>query len=63
MLDLRARMEEIYAQHTHQDLEQIHDDMERDRFFGAEEAVSYGLVDRVISQHELQKHASGFGAR
>ena len=56
-------MEEIYAQHTHQDLEQIHDDMERDRFFSAEEAVSYGLVDRVISQHELQKHASGFGAR
>ena len=63
VLDLRARVEEIYAQHTHQDLEQIHDDMERDRFFGAEEAVAYGLVDRVISQHELQKQASGFGAR
>ncbi len=62
VLDLRARVEEIYAQHTHQDLEQIHDDMERDRFFGAEEAVAYGLVDRVISQHELQKQASGFGA-
>ena len=61
VLDLRARVEEIYAQHTHQDLEQIHDDMERDRFFGAEEAVAYGLVDRVISQHELQKQASGFG--
>jgi ATP-dependent Clp protease protease subunit len=63
VLDLRERLEEIYAQHTHQDLEQIHDDMERDRFFSADEAVSYGLVDRVISQHELQKHASGFGAR
>jgi ATP-dependent Clp protease, protease subunit len=61
VLDLRARVEEIYAQHTHQDLDQIHDDMERDRFFGAEEAVAYGLVDRVISQHELQKQASGFG--
>jgi ATP-dependent Clp protease protease subunit len=63
VLDLRARVEEIYAEHTHQDLEQIHDDMERDRFFGADEAVSYGLVDRVISQHELQKQVSGFGAR
>jgi ATP-dependent Clp protease, protease subunit len=61
VLDLRARVEEIYAQHTQQDLDQIHDDMERDRFFGAEEAVAYGLVDRVISQHELQKQASGFG--
>jgi ATP-dependent Clp protease, protease subunit len=61
VLDLRARVEEIYAQHTRQDLDQIHDDMERDRFFGAEEAVAYGLVDRVISQHELQTQASGFG--
>ena len=46
VLDLRARTEEIYARHTGQDLERIHDDMERDRFFSAEEAVDYGLVDR-----------------
>ena len=60
VLDLRARTEEIYARHTRQDLERIHDDMERDRFFGAEEAVDYGLVDRVIAEHELQRRSSGF---
>ena len=62
VLDLRARTEEIYARHTGQDLERIHDDMERDRFFSAEEAVDYGLVDRVIAEHELQKTASGFAS-
>ena len=60
VLDLRARIEEIYSRHTGQDVERIHDDMERDRFFSAEDAVEYGLVDRIISEHELQTTASGF---
>jgi ATP-dependent Clp protease protease subunit len=29
----------------------VHRDMERDRFFKPEEAVEYGLIDRVISSH------------
>ena len=62
VLDLRARIEEIYARHTGQDVERIHDDMERDRFFSAEDAVEYGLVDRIIAEHELQKTASGFAS-
>jgi ATP-dependent Clp protease protease subunit len=62
VLDLRARIEEIYARHTGQSIEQIHDDMERDRFFSAEDAVEYGLVDRVIAEHELHKVASGFAS-
>ena len=37
--------------------------MERDRFFSAEEAVEYGLVDRVIAEHELQKRALRVRAR
>src|SRR3954471_5967679 len=47
-LALRARIDEIYAQHTGQSLEQVHDDMERDRFFTPVEAEGYGLIDRVI---------------
>ena len=62
VLDLRARIEEIYARHTGQDIERIHDDMERDRFFSAEDAVEYGLVDRIIAEHELQRTASGFAS-
>jgi ATP-dependent Clp protease, protease subunit len=49
ILELRKRLEEIYARHTGQGTERIHDDMERDRFFSPQEAVEYGLADRVIA--------------
>ena len=48
IIDMRRRVDEIYAEHTGQPIEQVHDDMERDRFFTAEEAVEYGLADRVL---------------
>ena len=51
ILKTRARVDEIYAKHTGQPLEQVHTDMERDRFFKADQAVEYGLIDRVISSH------------
>ena len=41
----------------------VHDDMDRDRFFTAEQAREYGLIDRVISSHELNRVRTGFGAR
>ena len=43
VLELRRLTEEIYARHTGAAIEQVHEDMERDRFFGAQEAVDYGL--------------------
>ena len=58
-----GRLDEIYARHTGQSVEQVHDDMERDRFFTAEQAVEYGLVDRVIASHEIIRAPTGFGAR
>jgi len=51
ILDLRSRMDEIYAKHTRQDLEKVHLDMDRDRYFKPDEAVEYGLIDRVIEHH------------
>src|SRR4051794_18529298 len=51
ILNTRARIDEIYAKHTGQPLEQVHTDMERDRFFKPEEAEEYGLIDRVIKSH------------
>jgi ATP-dependent Clp protease protease subunit len=61
-LELRRHLDEIYARHTGQPVEQVHDDMDRDRFFTAEQALDYGLVDRVIASHELSKLAPGFRA-
>jgi ATP-dependent Clp protease protease subunit len=48
-LNLRRRVDEIYAKHTGKSYEQVHEDMERDRFFKADEAVEYGLIDQVLS--------------
>jgi ATP-dependent Clp protease protease subunit len=47
-LALRERIEEIYAEHTGQPQEQISLDLERDRYFTADQAREYGLIDRVI---------------
>ena len=49
ILRLRERLNEVLAAHTGQPLEKISIDTERDNFMGAEEAVEYGLVDRVLS--------------
>jgi ATP-dependent Clp protease, protease subunit len=51
ILKTRKRIDEIYAKHTGQSEDQVHHDMERDRFFKASEAVEYGLIDRVIEHH------------
>jgi ATP-dependent Clp protease, protease subunit len=51
VLAVRERIDQIYADHTGKPLEQVHDDMERDRFFKADEAADYGLIDRVIERH------------
>ncbi|HWV85205.1 MAG TPA: ATP-dependent Clp protease proteolytic subunit [Capillimicrobium sp.] len=44
---LRRRVDEIFARHTGQAIEQVHADMERDRYFTAEEAKAYGLIDHI----------------
>ena len=51
IMKTRANVDEIYAHHTGQPLEQVHTDMERDRFFTADQAAEYGLIDRVIREH------------
>jgi ATP-dependent Clp protease protease subunit len=46
---LKVMLEKIMATSTGQTVEQIHEDMERDRWMSAEEALKYGLVDKVIA--------------
>jgi ATP-dependent Clp protease protease subunit len=50
ILELRKRTDEIYSHHTGQTVEQVHDDMERDRYMTPPQAVEYGLIDRVVSE-------------
>jgi ATP-dependent Clp protease, protease subunit len=51
ILKTRKRIDEIYALHTGQSEEQVHTDMERDRFLTSQQSVEYGLIDRVIEHH------------
>jgi ATP-dependent Clp protease protease subunit len=62
VLELRRRTEEIYAHHTGQPVERLHEDMERDRFFAAAEAAEYGLIDAVIEHRDLRRRSAGFKA-
>jgi ATP-dependent Clp protease protease subunit len=48
ILYIRSRLNEIMAKHTGQTVEQIQDDVDRDRFMGPVEAVEYGIIDRVL---------------
>jgi ATP-dependent Clp protease protease subunit len=61
-LDIRDRIDAIYAKHTGKTKKQLREDQERDRFFKADEAVSYGLADRVIEQRELREQSTGFSS-
>jgi ATP-dependent Clp protease protease subunit len=48
ILYMRERLNQIMAKHTGQNIKTIERDTDRDNFFGAEEAVKYGLVDKVL---------------
>ncbi|AKQ55252.1 ATP-dependent Clp endopeptidase proteolytic subunit ClpP [Bordetella hinzii] len=52
ILDLRERLNRILAENTGQPVERIAIDTERDNFMSAQDAVSYGLVDKVLARRE-----------
>lgn len=54
ILDLRHRLNGIYAKHTGQDIAAIETAMERDRFMTPDEAKTFGLVDEVVSKRPEQ---------
>jgi ATP-dependent Clp protease protease subunit len=49
ILYLRSRLNEIMAKHTGQPIERIERDTDRDNFLSGDEAVAYGLVDKVLT--------------
>jgi ATP-dependent Clp protease, protease subunit len=51
ILKLRKEIDAIYAEATGKPEEQVRADMERDRFFTAEQALEYGLVDKILENH------------
>ena len=60
ILRIRAEMNEILARHTGRDAAEVERNTERDRFMSAQEALEYGIVDRIMARHEI---ATKNGAR
>jgi ATP-dependent Clp protease protease subunit len=59
ILDLRGRLDKILADNTGQTVEQISIDTERDNFMSADDAVKYGLIDKVlVSRAQMASEAA-----
>ena len=52
ILFLRQRLNEILAKHTGQAVDTVAKDTDRDNFLSAEDAVKYGIVDKVLTSRE-----------
>ena len=52
ILSLRAKLNELMAQHTGQAIERIERDTDRDNFLSAQEAAEYGLIDKVLTKRD-----------
>ncbi len=64
ILRIKARMNDLYVRYTGQSLENIEKAMDRDTFLEADEALKFGLVDKVFAQRpqgEEEHHADGSG--
>lgn len=53
ILTIRERLNKILAEHCNQPIEVIAKDTDRDNFMSADEAVKYGLIDKVLTKREL----------
>jgi ATP-dependent Clp protease, protease subunit len=58
IIKAKRTLNEILAHHTGQPIEQIIEDSERDKYFSAQEAKAYGLVDEVLSEGDIKKTPS-----
>ena len=54
ILNMKARLNEIYVKHTGQPLKKIEDAVERDTFLTAEMAKDFGIVDKVIDRRPVE---------
>ncbi len=52
VLELKARLNDIMSMHTGQPGKQVEQDLERDNFMSAEDAVSYGIIDTVLAKRK-----------
>ena len=49
----KKKLNEIYASHTNKDIKEIEKIMERDKYFSPQEAIKFGLIDKIIEKRSL----------
>lgn len=59
ILKIREKLNKLMADHTGQSIEKISKDTERDNFMGAEDALSYGIIDEVLSKRAIPTETKG----
>ena len=62
ILAIKERMTRLMAMHSGQSYERVMEDTERDRFLTAEDAVEYGLVDRIVQSRNEELNVASAGA-
>ena len=58
ILTIRKKLNEIYVQHTGQNIKKIEEYLDRDSFLGPEEAKTFGLIDKIVAKREDLKPKS-----
>ena len=59
ILSIRSRLNDVLAKHTGKNIEDIQRDTDRDNFMTAQDALDYGLIDRVVENRSKETTASG----
>ena len=53
ILSLRSRLNDIYVKHTGQNLKTIEKALDRDTFMTSDDAMKFGLIDKVVENREI----------
>ena len=52
IIKTKKRLNEIYSKHTNKNLNEVDSIMERDKYFSAQEAINFGLIDKIIEKRK-----------
>ena len=52
IIKTKKRLNQIYAKHTEKDFKEVESIMERDKYFSPEEAIKFGLIDKVVENRK-----------
>ena len=52
IIKTKKRLNEIYAKHTEKNISEVEEIMERDKYFSPEEAIKFGLIDKIIENRK-----------